>query len=386
MSFDFTPEQQLIKDNIVKLLEPYGDQYWLDRDNDGEFPEDFCLALADAGWMGIAMPKEYGGSGLGITEAAIMAQTITESGAGNAGFAAIVIGIFGLNPVVMFGTDKQKRKWLPPIIKRQDIACFAVTEPDTGLDTTRLKTRAKLTGDHYIVNGKKIWTSTAQVSNKMLLIARTNPDTERPIDGLSLFYTDLDRNYCDIRAIDKMGRKCVDSNELFIDGLPIPKTDLIGEEGKGFRYLLHGLNAERILISASMVGLGRCAIGRAVRYAKERVVFDRPIGMNQSIQHPLAASWAELEAANLMAFNAARKYDSKQECGLESNAAKYLAAEATFKACTNAVMAHGGMGYAKEFHVERYLRESLIHRIAPISPQLLLSFLAEKALGLPKSY
>ena len=386
MSFDFTPEQQLIKDNIVKLLEPYGDQYWLDRDNDGEFPEDFCLALADAGWMGIAMPKEYGGSGLGITEAAIMAQTITESGAGNAGFAAIVIGIFGLNPVVMFGTGKQKRKWLPPIIKRQDIACFAVTEPDTGLDTTRLKTRAKLTGDHYIVNGKKIWTSTAQVSNKMLLIARTNPDTERPIDGLSLFYTDLDRNYCDIRAIDKMGRKCVDSNELFIDGLPIPKTDLIGEEGKGFRYLLHGLNAERILISASMVGLGRCAIGRAVRYAKERVVFDRPIGMNQSIQHPLAASWAELEAANLMAFNAARKYDAKQECGLESNAAKYLAAEATFKACTNAVMTHGGMGYAKEFHVERYLRESLIHRIAPISPQLLLSFLAEKALGLPKSY
>ena len=202
-----------------------------DRDNDGEFPEDFCLALADAGWMGIAMPKEYGGSGLGITEAAIMAQTITESGAGNAGFAAIVIGIFGLNPVVIFGTDKQKQKWLPPIIKRQDIACFAVTEPDTGLDTTRLKTRAKLTGDHYIVDGEKIWTSTAQVSNKMLLIARTNPDTERPIDGLSLFYTDLDRNYCDIRAIDKMGRKCVDSNELFIDGLPIPKTDLIGEEG-----------------------------------------------------------------------------------------------------------------------------------------------------------
>jgi len=388
MSFDYTPEQLLIKESITKLLGPYDDQYWLDRDNDGEFPEDFCRTLADAGWMGIAMPQEYGGSGLGITEAAIMAQAITESGAANAGFAAIVIGIFGLNPVVMFGSEAQRRRWLQPIIKRDDIACFAVTEPSTGLDTTRLQTRAARDGDHYLIHGEKIWTSTALQSNKMLLIARTTPEfkTEKPIDGLSLFYTDLDRKYVDIRPIDKMGRKCVDSNEMFIDGLPVPKDDLIGEEGKGFRYLLHGLNAERVLISASMVGLGRCALSRATKYAKERIIFDRPIGMNQAIQHPLAASWAELEAANLMAFSAARKYDSNQECGLEANAAKYLAAEATFKACTNAVMTHGGMGYAKEFHVERYLRESLIHRIAPVSPQLILSFLAEKALGLPKSY
>ena len=388
MSADFTQEQQLIKESIAKLCEDFDDQYWLDRDNDGVFPEDFCRALADAGWMGIAMPKEYGGSGLGITEAAIMAQTITESGAANAGFAAIAIGIFGLNPVVVFGTNEQKRRWLPPIIKREDVACFAVTEPNTGLDTTRLKTRAVRDGDHYIVHGEKIWTSTALQSNKMLLIARTKPEleTEKPIDGLSLFYTDLDRKYVHIRPIDKMGRKCVDSSEMFIDALPMPKDHLIGEEGKGFRYLLHGINAERILISASMVGLGRCALDRAAKYAKERIVFDRPIGMNQAIQHPLAASWAELEAANLMAFSAARKYDADQECGLEANAAKYLAAEAAFKACTNSVMTHGGMGYAKEFHVERYLRESLIHRIAPISPQLILSFLAEKALGLPKSY
>ena len=388
MSFDYTPEQQLIKESITKLLEPYNDQYWLDRDNDGEFPEDFCRALADAGWMGIAMPQEYGGSGLGITEAAIMAQAITETGAANAGFAAIVIGIFGLNPVVMFGSEEQKRRWLPPIIKRDDIACFAVTEPSAGLDTARLQTRAVHDGDRYLIHGEKIWTSTALQSNKMLLIARTTPEleTKKPIDGLSLFYTDLDRKYVDIHPIDKMGRKCVDSSEMFINGLPVPKGDLIGEEGKGFRYLLHGLNAERVLISASMVGLGRCALSRATKYAKERIVFNRPIGMNQAIQHPLAASWAELEAANLMAFSAARKYDSNQECGLEANAAKYLAAEATFKACTNAVMTHGGMGYAKEFHVERYLRESLIHRIAPISPQLILSFLAEKALGLPKSY
>ncbi len=388
MSVNFTPEQQQIKDSVARLCQRFDDQYWLDRDNDGVFPEDFCRAIADEGWMGIAMPEEYGGSGLGISDAAVMVQAITESGAGNAGFAAVSIGIFGLNPVVVFASDEQKRRWLPPIIKRDDIACFAVTEPNTGLDTTRLKTRARLNGDHYLVNGEKIWTSTALQCNKMLLIARTRDEseTEKPIDGLSLFYTDLDRDYVDIRPIEKMGRKCVDSNEVFIDGLPIPEGDLIGEEGKGFRYLLHGLNAERILIAASMVGLGRCALKRAADYARERIVFDRPIGMNQAIQHPLAQSWAELEAANLMAFRAAEKYDAGQECGLEANAAKYLAAEATFKACTNAVMTHGGMGYAKEFHVERYLRESLIHRLAPISPQLILSYLAERALDLPKSY
>ncbi len=388
MSLNFTPEQQQIKNSVMKLCEQFGDQYWLDRDSDGKFPEDFCQAMTKEGWMGIAMPEEYGGSGLGIADAAAMVQGITESGCGNAGFAALAIGIFGLNPVVVFGTDDQKRKWLPPVIRRDDIACFAVTEPNTGLDTTRLTTRAVDKGDYYLVNGEKIWTSTAQVCNKMLLIARTKDEseTDKPINGLSLFYTDLDRNHCEIRAIDKMGRKCVDSNQVFIDNLEVPKEDLIGEEGKGFRYLLHGLNAERILISASMVGLGRCALKKAVDYARERVVFDRPIGMNQAIQHPLAESWAELEAAHLMAFHAAALYDSGLECGLQANAGKYLAAEAAFKACTNAVMTHGGMGYAKEFHVERYLRESLIHRLAPISPQLILSFLAEKALDLPKSY
>ena len=388
MSLNFTPEQQQIKNSVMKLCEQFGDQYWLDRDSDGKFPEDFCQAMTKEGWMGIAMPEEYGGSGLGIADAAAMVQGITESGCGNAGFAALAIGIFGLNPVVVFGTDDQKRKWLPPVIKREDIACFAVTEPNTGLDTTRLTTRAVDKGDHYLVNGEKIWTSTAQVCNKMLLIARTKDEseTDKPVNGLSLFYTDLDRNHCEIRAIDKMGRKCVDSNQVFINNLEVPKEDLIGEDGKGFRYLLHGLNAERILISASMVGLGRCALKKAADYARERVVFDRPIGMNQAIQHPLAESWAELEAAHLMAFHAAALYDSGLECGLQANAGKYLAGEAAFKACTNAVMTHGGMGYAKEFHVERYLRESLIHRLAPISPQLILSFLAEKALDLPKSY
>ena len=388
MSTGISDEQRMIRDSITKLCEPFDDHYWLERDTDGVFPHAFCDAIAKAGWLGIAMPEEYGGSGLGITEAATMVQAITETGAANAGFASIAINIFGLNPVVAFGTEEQKRRWLPPIISREDIACFAVTEPNTGLDTARLQTRAVHDGNQWIVHGQKTWTTTAQEANKMLLIARTRDEseTERPIDGLSLFYTDFNRDHIEARVIDKMGRKCVDSNQVFIDGLKIPPDDMIGEEGKGFRYLLHGLNAERILISASLVGLGRCAIDRAAAYARDRVVFGRPIGMNQAIQHPLAESWAELEAANLMAFRAAALYDAGEECGKEANAAKYLAGEATFKACTNAVMTHGGMGYAKEFHVERYLREALIHRIAPISPQLILCYLAEKALGLPKSY
>ncbi|OUR75231.1 acyl-CoA dehydrogenase [Alphaproteobacteria bacterium 46_93_T64] len=388
MSIDFTPEQQMIKDNVARICSKFPDSYWLDRDNDGVFPEDFCQAIVEGGFMGIAMPEEYGGSGLGLKEAAIMVQTITESGAANAGFAAIAINIFGLNPVVVFGTEEQKSKWLPRIIKRQDVACFAVTEPNTGLDTTRLKTRAVDKGDHYLVNGEKVWTSTAQQANKVLLIARTKDEseTEKPIDGLSLFYTDINRDNIEIRPIQKMGRKCVDSNMFFINDLKIPKEDLIGEEGKGFRYLLHGLNAERILIAASLVGLGRCAVDRASKYARDRIVFGRPIGKNQSIQHPLAASWAQLEAANLMAFRAAEIYDSGRECGKEANAAKYLAGEATFEACTNAVMTHGGMGYSKEFHVERYLRECLIHRLAPISPQMILNYISERVLDLPKSY
>ena len=388
MSVDFTPEQQQIRDSVEKLCADFGDQYWLARDSDGRFPEEFCKAIADHGYMGIAMPVEYGGAGLGITEAALLMQAISQSGAGNGGVSSISIGIFGLNPVVRFGTDEQKKRMLPPVIKREHIACFGVTEPNTGLDTTRLKTRAVRRGDRYVVHGQKTWISTAQVANKILLIARTTEEggAGKPIDGLSLFYTDLDRSKVEIREIDKMGRKCVDSNQVFIDGLEIPVEDRIGEEGKGFRYLLHGINPERILIAAGLVGLGRVALDKATRYAKERVVFDRPIGMNQAIQHPLAHSWAELEAANLMAFRAAQLYDRGEECGAMANAAKYLAGEATFNACNNAILTHGGMGYAKEYHVERYLREALIHRLAPITPHLILCYIAERVLGLPKSY
>ncbi len=388
MDFSWTTEQNQIRDSVLSLCGRFGDQYWLEHDSTGEFPEDFCRAIADAGWIGIAVPEQYGGAGLGVTESAIVLQSITESGAANSGLSAIGIGFFGLNPLIAYGSEEQRQAWLPRIIRRDDIACFGVTEPNTGHDTTRLKTRAVRDGDRYIVDGEKIWISTAQVANKIMLIARTTPieQCRKPIDGLSLFYTDLDRRYVDIREIDKMGRKCVDSNEVFFDGLPIPREHLIGEEGKGFRYLLHGLNAERILVAAGLVGIGRAALARATQYAKDRVVFGRPIGQNQAVQHPLAANWAQLEAANMMAFKAASAYDKGEDCGADANAAKYLAAEAAFSTCTNAVMTHGGMGYAKEFHVERYLRECLIHRIAPISPPLLLSYLAERVLGLPKSY
>jgi acyl-CoA dehydrogenase len=317
-----------------------------------------------------------------------MMQTISESGAGMTGASAVHMNIFGLNPVVVFGTEEQKRRMLPPLIAGKERACFAVTEPNTGLDTTQLKTRAERRGIRYVVNGQKVWISTAQVAEKVLILARTTPfeEVSKRTDGLSLFYTTLDRSYVEVREIEKMGRKAVDSNQVFFDNLEVPAEDRIGEEGKGFDYILHGLNPERILIASEAVGLGFVAVKRAAQYAKERVVFGRPIGKNQAIQHPLAECWMELEAARLMVLNAAWHYDKGLPCGALANAAKYLAAEAGFKACQQAVMTHGGFGYAKEYHVERYLREVMIPRITPVSPQLILCFIAEKVLGLPKSY
>ncbi len=388
MNFEFSPEQQAIREAILKICAQFDDDYWLKRDREGGFPAELHQALAKDGWLGIAMPQEYGGSGLGITEGAILAQAVTESGAGLSGGSAISINVFTPNVVVKFGTEEQKRRILPPLIEGKVKAAFAVPEPNTGLDTLKLKTRAVREGDRYILNGRKVWITTAQVAEKMLILARTAPAdrVKHSTDGLSLFYTDIDRRYITVREIEKMGRKAVDSNELFIDDLPVPVEDRIGEEGKGFRCILHGMNPERILIAAGLVGIGRVALKRAVQYAKERVVFDRPIGMNQGVQHPLAENWMELEAANLMAFKAASLYDRGEPCGAEANAAKYLASMAAMKACETAVLTHGGFGYAKEYHVERYLREVLIHWIAPISPQLIKCFIAEKVLGLPKSY
>jgi acyl-CoA dehydrogenase len=388
MDFMLNQEQQQIRDEVLKLCAQFDDAYWLEKDRSGTFPHELHVALAQAGWLGIAMPEEYGGANLGITEAVVMMQAVAESGAAMSGASAVHINIFGLQPVVVFGTDEQKRRMLPPLIAGQDKACFAVTEPNAGLDTTRLKVRAERRGDHYVLSGQKIWISTAQVANKILILARTTPldRIKRRTEGLSLFYTDLDRSKVAVRVIAKMGRHAVDSNEMFFDGMAIPAADLIGEEGQGFRSILHGMNPERILMGAEAVGIGRAALARAAKYARERVVFRRPIGQNQGIAHPLARCWMELEAANLMVMKAAALYDRNMECGAEANAAKYLAGEAAFRACETAVMTHGGMGYSKEFHVERYLREVMIPRIAPITPHMILNFIAEKVLGLPKSY
>ena len=388
MDFSFTSDQQNIRDAILKHCSQFSDDYWLEQDHKAEFPEEFYRSLADAGWLGIAMPERFGGSGLGITEASIMMQAIAESGAGMSGASAVHINIFGLEPVVRFGTEELQQRSIPNIVTGTDKACFAVTEPNVGLNTTQLKVRAEKKDGGYLVNGEKIWISTAQVANKMLLLARTTPldQIKRKTDGLSLFYTDLDRSKIDVKLIHKMGRHAVDSNMLFIEDLWVPEADLVGEEGQGFKIILQGLNPERVLLAAEAIGLGRAAIRKAARYAKERIVFDRPIGQNQGIQHPLAKCWAQLEAANLMTMKAATLFDKGEECGVEANTAKYLAGEFAFEACHTAMLSMGGMGYAQEYHVERYLRESLIPRTAPISPHMILNFLAEKVLDLPKSY
>lgn len=388
MDFTLTEEQHAIVENVEALCARFDDNYWREKDRTGEFPFDFHAAMAEAGWLGITMPEEFGGAGLGVVEAALMMHTVAKSSGGMSAASAIHINIFGPHPIVVFGNDEQKNRWLPQLIKGEVKTCFGVTEPNAGLNTTAIETRAEKTSDGYLVNGRKIWTTTGQEADKIMLLARTTPraDCKKVTDGLSIFYTDVNRDCMDIRVIDKMGRKAVDSNEVFIDNLLVPEEDLIGEEGKGFYYLLHSLNPERVLVGMEAIGLGMNALGRAAKYAREREVFGRPIGKNQSIQHPLAENWMELEAAYLMAMKAASNYDAGLEAGVYANAAKYLGGEAGFKACTQAVMTHGGMGYAKEFTVERLMREVMICRIAPVSPQLVLCYVAEKALGMPKSY
>ena len=388
MNFAHTEDQIAIRTAVEGICAGFGDEYWLRKDREGGFPEDFYAAMAKAGWLGIAMPAEYGGAGLGISEAALMMETVSGSGAGMSGASAIHMNVFGLHPVVKFGVPEQKRRWLPPIIAGENKACFAVTEPNTGLNTLRLKTTAVRQGDRYVVNGQKVWISTAQVAHKILLLARTTPFEERtaPTQGLSLFYTDFDRARIEVREIEKLGRKAVDSNQLFIDNLEIPVEDRIGEEGRGFEYILHGMNPERVLLAAEAIGLGRVALRRAAKYAGERIVFDRPIGKNQGVQHPLAERWIDLEAGTLLYQRAAWLYDQGKPSGAEANAAKFFCAEAGYRACETAILTHGGMGYAKEYHVERYFREAMLPRIAPVSPQLILCYIAEKVLGLPKSY
>lgn len=388
MDFDLSDSQSVILELAQKVCSRFDDSYWLKRDETAEFPHDFHHAVADAGLLGVAMPEEFGGSGLGISEAAVLMRAISESGAGMSGASSVHMNIFGLQPVVVFGTDEQKARMLPQLIAGKEKACFAVTEPDAGLNTTELKTRADRDGDHYVITGQKVWISTAQVADRALILARTTPldKIRKKTAGLSLFFTSLDRSKVEIRAIHKMGRHCVDSNMLFFDGLRVPVEDRIGEEGAGFKMILHGLNPERILIASEAVGLGMAAVRKASAYARERIVFGRPIGQNQGIQHPLAKAWMNLEAANLMVMKAAALYDAGKECGAEANSAKYLAAEAAFTACETAIQTHGGMGYSAEYHVERYMRECFIPRIAPVSPQMIMNYIAEKVLDLPKSY
>ncbi len=388
MNFDLTEEQRAIQEAVRSVVHRFDADYWLDRDDDGEFPHAFHSAMAEAGWLGITMPEEYGGAGLGVTEAALMMHEVVSNGGGIAAASTVHINLFGPHPIVVFGTDDQKRRWVPRLVAGQDKCCFGVTEPDAGLNTTHIKTFAKKVDGGYLVNGQKVWTSTGQVASKIMLLARTTrfEDCKRPTDGISVFYTDVDRSKIEIKRIPKMGRKAVDSNAVFIDNLFIPDEDLIGEEGKGFGYILHSLNPERVLIAIEAIGVGQDALRRATRYAQERVVFDRPIGMNQGIQHPLAENWMNLEAAYTIAMKAAWLYDNKRPCGAEANAAKYLGAKAGHDACLQAVLTHGGFGYAREYHVERLLREVTITRIAPVTEQLIKCFIAEKVLDLPKSY
>jgi acyl-CoA dehydrogenase len=388
MDFTLNERQQEIAEAVARICAGFSPEYWRKVDETGDFPDEFVSAMTKGGWLGIAMPEALGGSGLGLTEAAVMMQQVTESGAGFTGASALHLNIFGPMPIAKFGAPEQRQRHIPRLISGEDRMCFAITEPDAGLNTLSLTTRAERTNDGYVISGRKIWTTGVARANKILILGRTTPREEvaKPTEGLSLFYTDLDRTRIEAKPIPKMGRKAVESNTVFIDDLRVPAEDLVGEEGKGFTYVLQGLNPERVLFGAEAVGLGRAALKRAATYAKERIVFGRPIGQNQGVAHPLAKAWIELEAANLLAFKAASLYDAGQECGAEANAAKYLGGEAGFRACETAVLTHGGMGYAKEYDVERYFREAMIARLAPITREMVFNFVAERVLGLPRSY
>ena len=383
-----TPAREQIVASVQTVCDRFDDDFWLEKDQKKEFPFEFHRAMSESGWLGITMPVEFGGAGLGVTEAALMMHTVGRSAGAFAACSSIHINLFGPHAIIKYGTPEQKSKWIPRLITGEDKVAFGVTEPDVGLDTTRIKTRAVRRGSHYEISGSKVWMSTAQIANKILLVTRTSPieDCAKGTDGITLFYVDIDPKYVEVREIDKMGRAAVDSNLVFIDGLVVSESDRVGEEGDGFRMLLDTLNPERILIAAEAIGVGRRALDKAVNYANEREVFGRLIGQNQAIQHPLAESWMALEAADLMVWRAAGLYDDEEPCGAEANAAKFLAADAAYEACDRAVRTHGGFGYAKEYHVERYLREIMIPRIAPVSRELIMCYIAERVLGLPRSY
>jgi acyl-CoA dehydrogenase len=388
VDFTLTDDQKAIAEAVKRVCANFPDEYWSHKDTAAEFPHEFHAAMAADGWLGITMPEELGGSNLGVTEAAIMMNTVAAGGGGAAAMSTLQINLFAPHPIVVLGTPEQKERMLKPLIRGAEKTCFGVTEPDAGLNTTQIKTFARKVDGGYIVNGSKIWTSTAQEADNILLLTRTTPfeGSAKPTDGMTIFFTKLDRKKIEVRRIPKMGRAAVDSNAIFIEDLFIPNEDRIGEEGRGFYYLLHSLNPERIIVAAGAIGIAQDSLRRAAAYARERVVFGRPIGQNQSIQHPLAQNWCAIEAAWLMTMKAAALYDRKEPCGSYANAAKFLGGRVAFDAATQAVLTHGGMGYAREYQVERLFRESVLQRLAPITEQLILSFIAEKELGQPKSY
>ncbi|SEP93418.1 acyl-CoA dehydrogenase [Thalassovita taeanensis] len=388
MNMDLSEEHQAIDSAVKQICADFDDDYWTKCDSDPRFPEEFYQAMAKGGFLGITTPENLGGSGLGVTEAAIMMHAVASGGGGQSAASSLHINLFGPHAIIVHGTEAQKARILPPLIAGEQKACFGVTEPDAGLDTTSISTFATKVKGGYRIKGRKMWTSTGQIADKILILARTKKkeDCKRPTEGISLFFTDLDRKKIEVNRIKKLGRNAVDSNAVFIDDLFVPDDDLIGEEGRGFSYILDSLNPERVLVAIEAIGLGRDALRRASDYARERVVFGRPIGMNQGIQHPLAECWAKLESAYWMTLRAANLYDNGKSCGAEANAAKFLGARAAFDAATQAVLTHGGMGYAREYQVERLFRESVLPRIAPVTEQLILSFIAEKVLDLPKSY
>ncbi|MBZ5738391.1 acyl-CoA dehydrogenase family protein [Nocardioides mangrovi] len=388
MDFELTEDQQTIRKAVAELAAKFDDQYWMEKDAEHEFPREFYDAFADGGWLGITAPEEYGGSGFGITEASILLEEVAASGAGMNGASSMHLSIFGMHPVIVHGSDAMKQETLPRIVTGDLHVCFGVTEPGAGLDTTKITTFAKRDGSDYVINGRKVWISKAMESEKILLLTRTSKfeDVDKKTDGLTLFLTDLDRAHVDIRPIKKMGRNAVTSNELFIDDLRVPEEHRIGEEGQGFKYILDGLNPERCLVAAEALGIGRAALRRAVRYANEREVFGRPIGMNQGLQFPLADSLARLDAAEMILRKATWLYDQGKPCAREANTAKYLCADAAFDTADRALQTHGGMGYSEEYHVARYFREARLTRIAPLSQEMVLNFLGSHVLGLPRSY
>jgi acyl-CoA dehydrogenase len=383
-----TEAQREVEAMVDEGMTRFPVDYWMECDTSAAFPHEFFAFAAEHDWLGIAMPTEYGGSGLGISEAVVMLEAVARSGGGGTAASTIHMNIFGTNVVVKHGSEDLKRRIVEPVLRGEMKVAFGVTEPDAGLDTLSIRTRAEREGDAWRINGHKVWTSTAQVADKVLLLTRTTtPAAGEPRwFGLTLFIADIDRDRIDVRRIKKAGRAAVDSNELFIEDLMVSDADRVGEVGMGFRHLLDGLNPERLLVAAEAIGMGRFAIKRAAEYARERIVFGRPIGMNQGVQFPLAEIHSRLECAWLMVLRGAALYDAGQSCGAEANIAKLLGAEWGHRACGQAMQTLGGYGYAAEYHVERLWRESKINCLAPVSPELILAYVAERELGLPKSY